>query len=430
MKTQALLHIPAVNQRNLALTGPPATGHGHRGVLIKWPALLLALFCILLSSGCGRVVERIGDAVKSRKDATYETIPEVYEEDYEAEYVKEQALGDAPAPKRTATAAAEAVPEQQAPVETQQTFKTPIVDRKRVYSGFLRLSVDSVEKRKEDVFDIAVAFGGYIEQAAENLVIVRLPAGVFEEAMSRLSGIGEVIERSVETQDVTEEYQDLRMRLRISRHARERLYRLLERSDDVQERLRILREIRRLTDEIEEIQQRLDLLEKLVSYSRITVELVPRLAYESSFREMIPFAWIRDLDPVQVSIDTLVKRTSLELPGSYAVFAKEDAFRAESAEGVRVRLGTVQNVPSGDSLFWQQALAYHLEPFYAETDARTLGGAECVLFTSKDREPFFYLVGVMAVRKQLLVTEVFFPTEESLEKAYEDIKEAMTALDL
>jgi len=391
-------------------------------MLIRGCVLLPAIFFMLLSSGCGRVVGRIGDAVRSRKDASYEALPEEPYTAYEEEYAKERDVGDASAPKRAAPAVTEtSAEESKVPVETQEPLITPIADRKRVYSGLLRLGVDSVEKRKEEVFDITEAFGGWVEQASENTVIVRVPAGIFEEALSRLSTVGEVIERSVETQDVTEQYQDLSARLRLSQHTRERLYSLLERTDNVQERLRILREIRRLTDEIEEIRQRLELLEKLVSYSRITVELVPRLAYESPYREMIPFAWIRDLDPVYVSIGALARRASLELPGTFAVFSKEDAFRAESAEGVRVRLGTVQNVPSGDSLFWQRALAYHLDPFYARAEKRTLGSTECVLFTSKDREPFYYLVGVLAAGKHIFVAEAFFPTDETFEKAYEDI---------
>jgi len=412
MKTRAGIRILSGKRRGVAIPGCFRTGRG------RWGVLLVAIICVLLSSGCGRVVGLIGDAVKGEKGAAYEPAPEVYEE----EYNEKEMLQDAPAPKRAKSASAGAVTEEpQVSAEPQETPRPPVADRKRVYSGFLRLSVDSVEKRKEEVFDIAEELGGWVEQAEENRVIVRVPAGIFEEALSRLSTVGEVIERSVETQDVTEQYQDLSARLRLSQHARDRLYRLLERTDSVEERLRILREIRRLTDEIEEIKQRLDQLETLVSYSRITIELVPRLAYESPYREMIPFAWIRDLDPVYVSIGALARRASLELPGTFAVFSKEDAFRAESAEGVRVRLGTVQNVPSGDSLFWQRALAYHLEPFYALAEKRTLGGTECVLFTSKDREPFYYLVGVLAAGKHIFVAEAFFPTDETFEKAYEDI---------
>jgi hypothetical protein len=423
MKTRGGVHTLSEKRR-----GAPVAGC-LRARCTWYGVLFVFLFCVLSASGCGRVIGRIADVVKSKKDASYESydaLPKERAEGYEEEYDKELTLGDVAAPKRTAPAVTEAVAEEpKTPVGTQEAPQASVDDRKRVYSGFLRLSVDSVEKRKEEVFVIAESFGGWVEQAAENTVIVRVPAKSFEEALSRICAVGEVIERSVETQDVTEQYQDLLSRLRLSQHARERLYRLLERTDDVEERLRILREIRRLTDEIEEIRQRLELLEKLVSYSRITVELVPRLAYESPFREMIPFAWIRDLDPVRVSIDGLAKRAVLELPDTFAVFAKEDAFRAESAEGVRVRLGTVPNLPSGDSLFWQRALAYHLEPFYAGAEKRTLGSVECMLFTSKDREPFFYLVGVLAAGKRLFVAETFFPTEESFEKEYKDISRSI-----
>ncbi|MBN2322327.1 MAG: DUF4349 domain-containing protein [Spirochaetes bacterium] len=428
MKTRGEVHTLSGKRRGHAVAGFLHTRCMRYGVL------LVLLFGVLSASGCGRVIGWIGGAVKSEKDASYISHKALREEPsggYEEEYDKEMTLQDALAEKRAAPAVSEAVMEEPGPVGTRETApKAQAEDRKRVYYGFLRLSVDSVEKKKEEIFVIAESFGGWVEQSAGNTVVVRVPAQHFEEALSTIGAVGEVIERSVETQDVTEQYQDLLSRLRISQHARERLYLLLARTDDVEERLKILREIRRLTDEIEELRQRLELLEKLVSYSRITVELVPRLAYESPFREMIPFAWIRNLDPVRVSIDERAKRAALELPGTYAVFAKEDAFRAESAEGVMVRLGSVPNLPSGDSLFWQRALEYHLEPFYAETEKRTLGGVECVLFKSKDRKPFYYLVGVIAEGKRLYVAETFFPTEEAFKKEYGGISGTISAFEV
>lgn len=391
-------------------------------------AILLFILIFILSSGCGRIVGKLSGTLKAKKEALYELDePSSGEMPYEEEaYEKELPARSAPAEKAAAPAGTAAP----SPPEPAQVPEMTVEERKRVYSGYCKLGVDSVEKRTEEVFEIAESFGGWIEQAAGNIVIVRIPAERFEEAFNRILDIGRLIDKSIETQDVTEQYMDLSARLELARETRERLYLLLERTDDVEERLHILREIRRLTDEIEEIQARFNLLKEQIAFSTITVELVSRLAYETPYREKIPFAWIRDLDPVYTSIYELSKKVSFELPDDFAVFEKEDAFRAESADGMRVRIGTVPNLPDGDSLFWRKALGYHLEQFYRRSEALSAGSAECVLFTSKDREPFYYLVGVVTEKRTLLVIEAFFPSEDSFGKRYEEIARSIEDLEV
>jgi hypothetical protein len=388
--------------------------------------------CLLLFPGCGRIIGKVSDAVRAKKMESYEIGEPSYDEaSFEGEeYEKELAE---PAPARSAPSEKTALTASGVADMSPEEFGRPAVapeKRKRVYSGYCKLSVDSVEKRKDEIFEIAEDSGGWVEQAAENTVVIRVPAGVFEETFTMILLLGEILDRAIETQDVTEQYSDLITRLKLARETRERLYRLLERTDDVTERLLILREIRRLTDEIEEIRQRIDLLKELVAFSRITVDLIPRLARETAYRENIPFVWIRNLDPVYVSIDELSGRISFQLPEDFAVFDKEDSFRAESADGTRVRIGTVPNEPAGDGAFWQRALEYHLDDFYGESEALSAGSAECILFTSKDREPFFYLVGVLAVKKKLYVIEAFFPSKKSLGKRYNDIERSITELEV
>jgi hypothetical protein len=382
--------------------------------------------CFLLFQGCGGIGGGIG-----QKEEKAEVGEPLYDASFEGEeYEKEL---PAPSAERSAPSEKTAVAASGVADMPPEEFQRPVVapeERKRVYSGYCKLSVDSVEKRKDEIFGIAEDSGGWVEQAAGNIVVIRVPADVFEETFSKILLLGEIIDRAIETEDVTEQYSDLITRLKLARETRERLYRLLERTDDVTERLLILREIRRLTDEIEEIRQRLDLLKELVAFSRITADLIPRLAYETAYRENIPFAWIRNLDPVYVSIYELSGKILFQLPEDFAVFEKEDSFRAESADGTRVRIGTVPNEPAGDGLFWRRALEYHLDDFYGESEALSTGSAACILFTSKDREPFYYLVGVLAVKKKLYVIETFFPSEESLGRRYNDIERSITELEV
>ena len=298
-------------------------------------------------------------------------------------------------------------------------------DRKRVYSGFCQLRVESIEKTKNRIFSIAEQSEGYVESSHSDKIIIRVPSERFSEVFSTILDLGEVIDKTIETYDVTEEFQDLTARLEIAEKTRERLYRLLEETDDVEERFRILKEIKRLTDEIESIKQNLEIINKQISFSRITVGLIARLAQQPAGKEKIPFNWIRDLDPLYVSLHQLRGGIEFELGDEFAVFEKDVAFRAESAEGTRVRVGTTRNKPLGDSSFWHKALTYHLSKYYKETEDFEFGEVKGAIFTSKDAEPFYYLAGVATEKDTIYVIEVFFPDRASLDKRLNGIKESL-----
>jgi hypothetical protein len=188
-----------------------------------------------------------------------------------------------------------------------------------------------------------------------------------------------------------------------------------------------LREIKRLTEEIERIKRSLELLERQIALSRIVVELIPRLPQEQSTRGQIPFVWIAYLDPLYATLGDLKSKITLDLGDDFALFEREKNLRAESAEGSRLRMGSIPNKPKGDGAFWQKAVKHHLEPYYKSTEFLELGPFQTVLFRSKDREPFFYLVGVTVSddQKSLTVVEVFFPNTAAKEKRLDQISTAL-----
>jgi hypothetical protein len=300
----------------------------------------------------------------------------------------------------------------------------------RVYRGYGRIMVGSVEDAREQLFALAGERGGYVESVAGNTVVIRVPAGRFQETFDLVLALGEVLGSSVETFDVTEQFTYLESRLDIARRTRERLYALLERTRDVEERLKVLREIRRLTEQIEGISRSLEMLEDQVAFSRITAELVPRLGVQEELRREIPFRWIADLDPLYPGLPRVKGRVVFDLGPDFAVFDKDRGYRAESADGVRVRVGSTRNEPRGDGFFWQQALSFHLAPYYRTVEPFQAGPVQGVLLTSKDPEPFFYLVGVVPDGKTLHVVELFFPDRVALERRMEPLAASLEELEI
>ncbi len=314
------------------------------------------------------------------------------------------------------------------PENTKST--TTAEQRKRIYTGYLNLMVSEVKQAKQVITEIAEESGGYVEQIIEFSIIIRVPAELFFDIFQMLQDYEEVITKSIETYDVTESYRDLAGRLEIAQKTRDRLYSLLERTENVREKLKILQEIRRLTEEIELINSTLEVLANQISYSRITIDLSPRFQEEQYSRQEIPFSWISALNPLYSSMDTSIENISLELDDNFAVFDKEKYFIAESSDGTIVRVSKTENIPEGDTAFWQKALSYHLGPFYNNSELIVLGDFKSVLFESKDNVPYFYLVSVYIKEDTIYVVEVFFPGEESLNNNIESLKGSIRSFEV
>ena len=143
-----------------------------------------------------------------------------------------------------------------------------------------------------------------MEQSYADYLVLRVPAEQFDSLFKEVLGMGKIRYQQIDTWDVTDRYQDTQARLKTAEETRKRLYVLLERSTDPKDRARILREIGRLTEEIESIRQQLQILDSRIAFSRINVELIPRLQ-EDAYRQEIPFPWIASLSPLSpVSLQT------------------------------------------------------------------------------------------------------------------------------
>ncbi|WP_028974456.1 DUF4349 domain-containing protein [Spirochaeta cellobiosiphila] len=286
-------------------------------------------------------------------------------------------------------------------------------DRKQIYNGYVKLLVDDVESIRQEAEDLTLANGGYIEQSYQTYIVLRIPVDLYDSVFLQIQGLGQLLSMSETTQDITDSFQDTKSLLETSEKTRTRLYALLEKSTDPEERAKILREIGRLTEEIENIKQRIEVMNQLASYSQITLELQPKVE-PALTEEDIPFPWIKDLNPLYPVSDVLKAKVKLSLGGTWAVFDKADYFNGEDASGHSIRISSVPNEPKGDSSFWQLALQYHLSDYYKSADLgeESFGNQniKSVTFISKDREPYLYYVGVITDKKWIHIVEYFSPT--------------------
>ncbi len=299
--------------------------------------------------------------------------------------------------------------------------------RKRIYNGSAGIVVEDTEETRLDLETLTLDAGGYVESSYSDYLELRVPAEIFNDFFKMVLSMGQVEFSRVETLDVTEAYADIQRQLATAEETRSRLYYLLEKSTDPKERALILREIGRLTEEIESLKQQTAIMESRISFSRITVQLIPRIQSDSS-QVNIPFPWIAYLDPLYPAGDKLRARVSLDPGDDFAVFSKESVYLAENSGGTQILISTISNSPRGDNRFWQRALVYHLSPYYAESKELNLNFGDSELlgveFLSKDRKPYRYFIAAVADGRKLHIVEIFSSdAEQGFKRLYKSFAE-------
>lgn len=290
---------------------------------------------------------------------------------------------------------------------------TPLI----VYSGYLRLQVRRVLETVDAITAKTEALGGYVESLTRSSLVVRIPAKDFDRVMTEFALLGDVQDRRIQAADVTEQFTDLGARLAVAREARARLLALLENTTNASERLQIVAEVKRLTEQIEEAESKLEALQNLVDYYTVSLELVPLVPESQAVAFQSPFGWVHALSPLHASLSEGRGDFTWNLPSSFVVFDKADEFRAQSADTALVRAARVDNEPVGDAAFWTSAVAYDFDGRGEKRDKQGVQGrVHYQVFVNDDLKPRYYLVGICVEKADVFVIEAFFPNEESYKR--------------
>ncbi len=158
-----------------------------------------------------------------------------------------------------------------------------VLERRVIQNASLTIQVDDVRTAATAVRDVAVGLGGFVEQLsvsgdgefASGFVVIRVPQEEFFAAQDRLNALGTVLDESVGSQDVTEQFVDLDARLRSLESEEASLLQLLDRANTVSEILIVENELTRIRTEIERLQGQLNFLERRVALATISVSLFP-----------------------------------------------------------------------------------------------------------------------------------------------------------
>ncbi|MCO4760491.1 MAG: DUF4349 domain-containing protein [Myxococcales bacterium] len=305
------------------------------------------------------------------------------------------------APKRKARAYRVAAKEEQ---RTQQV----------VYLGYLQLRVRQRIKTLDAVTKLVEEANGYIERVGQRTVVVRIPASDFDATMRRFEALGRVTARRIQALDVSAQFTDLDARLAVAGESQRRLLALLAQEQDVNERLRIVKEIKRLSEQIESIESTLGTLRNLVAYYTITLDIIGTAQHRRSADHRSPFPWVRSLVDHRIVHEAGKDTLSLSVAKGFVRFETADSWHARAADTAIVRAAVLPNEPDGSTTFWHAAVAHELSgrSDVAHEQGQS-GGVIWTAWRNRDVEPRIWLIGLKVVRGQIALVEAFFPTVAS-----------------
>ncbi|WP_437757534.1 DUF4349 domain-containing protein [Sorangium sp. So ce1389] len=165
-----------------------------------------------------------------------------------------------------------------------------------IYTAQVAMAVFEVGASLGKVEALARELGGFLARRDDRTITIRVPAARFDEALKRLEGLGDMLQRNVVAEDVTEEFLDLGVRIRNARAVRDRLEKLLEKAAKVEESIQLERELARVAGELERLEGRLKFLRDRVAFSTLTVSFQPRSTETiTPSGPRLPIEWLNEL---------------------------------------------------------------------------------------------------------------------------------------
>jgi len=187
--------------------------------------------------------------------------------------------------------------------------KTDTISRKIIKNGDMKIQVGDIKKAQRQVNDILKKNNAYIQKEDfqntdmdDNLnLIIRVPHKNFDALISSFSdGIGSVLSKNISSNDVTEEYTDVSIKLANKKIYLEKYRDMLKTAATTKDMLEIQEKIRELEDEIDVAEGRLRFIDDRVNYSTLSLNLykekvrssaTSKIGFGSRFVDSVTEGW-------------------------------------------------------------------------------------------------------------------------------------------
>lgn len=183
------------------------------------------------------------------------------------------------------------------------------IDKKIIKNGEMTIQVGDINKSRNQVSKIIEENKAYIQREnfrnsdqADNLnLIIKVPHQNFEKLVNSFSdGMGSVVSKSISSDDVTEEYSDVSIKLANKKIYLEKYRDMLKSAKTTKDILEIQENIRELEDEIDISEGRLKFIDDHVQYSSLDLTIfkekvrsstTSKIGFGSRFGDSITEGW-------------------------------------------------------------------------------------------------------------------------------------------
>jgi len=164
--------------------------------------------------------------------------------------------------------------------EDQSAQSPAVIERKLIKTGSIEFEVGSVNETKGKISILVKDAGGYISSDNQNNYsgspryeqVVRIPSDKLDDFISKVEGLAKRVDnKTISTQDVTEEFIDVETRLATKKELEARYRDLLKQAKSVKDIIEVEAQLNNVRGEIESMEGRLKYLNSQVSYSTLTV---------------------------------------------------------------------------------------------------------------------------------------------------------------
>ena len=157
-------------------------------------------------------------------------------------------------------------------------------DRSIIKTGAIKVEIEDIEKAEDQIRSLAeekesIVTSSRMSSEKTYAATLKVPTSELENTMDAVAGLGKELSRSINTSDVTEELIDREAELKNLIVLRERMRELLVKATNVEEILKVERELNRIQTRIDSINRRLKNLKGQVEYSRLHVEITQKRIY-------------------------------------------------------------------------------------------------------------------------------------------------------
>lgn len=187
--------------------------------------------------------------------------------------------------------------------------KTDTISKKIIKNGDMKIQVGDIKKAQSQVSEIIRKNSAYIQKEEfqntdtdDNLtLIIRVPHKNFDKLVGSFSnGVGSVLSKNISSNDVTEEYTDVAIKLANKKIYLEKYRDMLRSAATTKDMLEIQENIRELEDEIDVAEGRLRFIDDRVNYSTLDLNLykekvrssaTSKIGFGSRFADSVTEGW-------------------------------------------------------------------------------------------------------------------------------------------